>query len=122
MYFDPDWIFAEKHAKQYPNITGLMGDKPRKGDARRYKKSLALFQSMADVFAPADTNSPVYGGKYYNEDGVNYYEPTKENISKIGNDRAYEEWFVNNFPDITLMFPVYQNEPNTNRVITIEED
>lgn len=48
MYFDPDWIFAEKPEKQYPNITGLMGDKPKKPK----KQKAEVVNSLADVFSP----------------------------------------------------------------------
>ena len=42
MYFDPDWIFKDKPDDRYPNITGLMDDKP--------KKKKEVVNSMADVF------------------------------------------------------------------------
>lgn len=48
MYFDPDWIFAERPEKQYPNITGLMGDKPKKPK----KQKAEVINSLADVFSP----------------------------------------------------------------------
>lgn len=55
MYFDPDWIFAEKHTKQYPNITGLMGNNPSPAN----KKEFTTLGSLADVFAsPRKTIQP----------------------------------------------------------------
>jgi len=48
MYFDPDWIFTEKPGKDFPNITGLMGDPPKK----QRKKKRQPVDSLADVFAP----------------------------------------------------------------------
>ena len=47
MYYDPTWIFNEKPEKnQYPNITGLMDDKPK----RPKRKAVPELTSMADVF------------------------------------------------------------------------
>lgn len=49
MYFDPDWIFENKPDKhQYPNITGLMDDKPKPPK----KKKPEVIESLADVFRP----------------------------------------------------------------------
>ena len=48
MYFDPDWIFSKKPDKHdYPNITGLMDDKPKPPK----KQKAEVISSMADVFA-----------------------------------------------------------------------
>jgi len=46
MYFDPDWIFKQKPEDRYPNITGLMDDKPKPPK----KKKAEVVSSMADVF------------------------------------------------------------------------
>jgi hypothetical protein len=48
MYFDPDWIFTEKPGKDFPNITGLMDDKPKK--PRGQKRVVQPVASVADVF------------------------------------------------------------------------
>lgn len=103
MYFDPTWIFETKPpAKDYPNLTGLMDDKPKK--PRKQK----AYSSMADIFATTDTNSMVHGGKLYNEGGQDYFEPSPKSVQKAGGETQYEAWFRKEFPKIVLMFQQLQ--------------
>lgn len=56
MYFDPTWIFENKPDKhQYPNITGLMDDKPK---PPKKQKKPEVIESLADVFRPAELPFP----------------------------------------------------------------
>lgn len=116
MYFDPSWIFQEKPpVKTFPNITGLMGDEPKKKPVKVNK-----IQTMADIFATPDTNSAVFGGNFYSDNGVKYFEPTHKNVKQMGGEQKYQEWFSKEFPKVQLSFPVYQQDPARKGVFEIQ--
>ena len=56
MYFDPTWIFDEKPPKtDYPNVTGLMGNMPKKQKTQQ----APVINSLADVFSPDVIRPPL---------------------------------------------------------------
>lgn len=113
MYFDPSWIFQEKPpAKTFPNITGLI-DEPKKVKRNN-------IQALSDIFSTQDTNSAVFGGNFYSDNGVKYFEPTHKNVKQMGGEQKYQEWFNKEFPKVQLSFPVYQQDPARKGVFEIQ--